>query len=96
MPGIVRLGDISTGDPCGAPPRPNNQGASKSFVNGMPIHCATHSWTPHACPKKSPHPATTTTGSSKTFVEGLPAARQGDPISCGSTCQAASGNTLSG
>ena len=96
MPGIVRLGDTSTGDPCGAPPRPNNQGASKTMVNGLPAHCQGHSWMPHNCPNSPPHPATTSMGSGKTIIEGRPVARQGDMISCGSTCQASSGNTMSG
>ena len=93
MPGIVRLGDKSTSDPCTAPVRPNNQACAKTFVNGIAVHCVGHSWELHTCPKSPPHPATTSAGSSKSIAEGKPIARIGDPISCGSTCQEGSGNT---
>lgn len=85
MPAIVRLGDMSTGDPCGAPARPNNQGCVKTFSDGLPIHCGTMSWVPHACPKSPPHGAVTNSSSICT-AEGKPIAKVGDPISCGSSC----------
>ena len=94
MPAVVRLNDISTGDPCGAPQRPNSQGCAVSMVNSLPIHCATHAWQPHACPLSPPHGATTAAGSPNTFAESLPIARIGDPIDCGSSCQTGSPNTF--
>ena len=96
MPAVVRMGDNSTGDPCGAGPRANSQGCSITFTNGKPTHCMSHSWMPHACPKSPPHGANTITGSGKTFAEGLPVARKGDLISCMSTCNQGSPNVESG
>lgn len=93
---IVRLGDKSTGDPCGAGPRGNNQGCSKTFSDGKKIHCKTHSWIPHACPKSPPHGAVTTGGAAKSFAEGLAIARIGDAISCGSTCAEGSPKNTAG
>lgn len=93
MVAIVRVGDMSTGDPCGAPPRAAMTGASKTFINGKAIHRMGDSWQPHPCPESPPHEATTTMGSTKLIVEGMGAARVGDPISCGSTCAQGSGNT---
>jgi hypothetical protein len=94
MPAAVRLGDTSTGDPCGAPARPNNMGCAISIINNKPIHCATHTWVKHACPGDPPHDANTTAGSPDSFAESLPIARIGDPISCGSTCATGSPDTF--
>ena len=94
MPAAVRLGDVSTDDPCGAPSRANSQGCAISFINDLPIHCAGHNWQPHACPLSPPHGAVTSTGSPNTFAESLPIARIGDQIACGSTCKTGSLDTF--
>ena len=94
MPAVVRLGDMSTKDPCGAPPRATAQGASKTFANGLPIHCVGHKWQPHSCPSSPPHTTATAVGSAKTFIEGRPIARVGDLITCGSTCAQGSPDTM--
>ena len=93
---VARLVDVSTADPCGAPPRPNVQGSGDVFVNGMPAHRLGDAWAPHACPKDPPHPAVTASGSSTVFVNGLPLARLSDAISCGSTIAQGSGDVFAG
>lgn len=87
---IIVLGDTSSSDPCGAPARPNAQGSATTTAEGKPVHCQTHAWKPHSCPGEPPHDATTTSGSGVTTVDGLPLARIGDTISCGSTCAVSS------
>jgi len=92
MPSAVRLGDLSTSDPCGAPPRPNISASSNVFFNNLGAHRQGDEWALHACPGSSPHPATTSSGSSSVFINNMPAARIGDAISCGSTIATGSDN----
>lgn len=94
MPAAVRLGDLSTEDPCKAPVRANNKGCVNSNINSLPIHCKTHTWIPHACPGSPPHDATTIVGSPDSFAESLAIARVGDAISCGSVCATGSPDTF--
>lgn len=93
---VARLGDTSTPDPCGAPPRPNIVGSGDVFVNGLSAHRLGDDWAPHACPSSPPHPATMAAGSGSVFVNGMPLARLGDGISCGSTIAVGSGNVFAG
>lgn len=81
---VTRLGDMSSGDPCGAGPRKCIGGSSDVFVNMLPMHGYGHPWAPHSCPKSPPHDAVTVGGSGSVFVNFVPVARIGDPISCGS------------
>lgn len=96
MPGVARLGDMSTGDPCGAPPRPNAAASPNVFVNNIPAHRLGDAWSPHACPGSPPHGATTVSGSSTVFVNNIPVARIGDAISCGSTIATGSADVIAG
>lgn len=93
---VARLGDLSTPDPCGAPPRPCTVGSGDVFINGMPAHRLGDAWALHACPLSPPHDAVTAVGSGSVFVNGLPLARLGDLISCGSTIAVGSGDTFAG
>ena len=92
MPAVTRKGDLSTADPCGAPPRPSIQGSPNVYVNNIPAHREGDAWQPHACPGSSPHNATLQSGSPTVFVNNQPIGRVGDPISCGSTVAAGSPN----
>lgn len=85
MTNVSRLGDASTGDPCGAPPRPSASGSPNVFTNSIKTHRASDSWQAHACPDSPPHGASTSSGSPDVFVNSLQIARVGDPISCGSS-----------
>jgi len=96
MPAVSRLGDLSTADPCGAPPRPSNSASPNVFANSIPVHRQGDSWEPHACPSASPHGATTVSGSSTVFANGKQLSRIGDPISCGSTIAQGSSDVFSG
>jgi uncharacterized Zn-binding protein involved in type VI secretion len=81
MPAAARLTD------------PNDSDGSVSggtvdsvIINGLPAAVVGSLYSPHA-PYGSPHPphnaATITVGSDTVFVEGIPLARVGDPLSCG-------------
>lgn len=96
MPAVCRLGDKSTQDPCGAPPRANNAASGNVFTNNKGTHRKGDSWELHACPNAGMHDATTSGGSSTVFVNGKPIARIGDAISCGSTIAEGSGNVFAG
>ena len=96
MPPVTRLGDLSTADPCGAPPRPNSAASGDVFTNGKGTHRQSDAWVPHSCPSASPHDASTESGSSTVFVNGKQCARIGDPVSCGSTIAQGSANVFSG
>jgi len=94
MPGVVRDGDVSTSDPCGAPPRAPSAFSGNVFANGKGVVRLGDSWTDHSCPSSPPHGATSTASSGNVFVNGQGAVRSGDAISCGSTADVCSGNVI--
>ena len=96
MPGIIRDGDKSTSDPCGAPPRPASSYSSNVFVNGKAAVRRTDSYISHACPSSPPHNATATGSSSTVLINSLGVHRIGDAISCGSFGANGSSNVLAG
>lgn len=96
MAAVTRLGDMSTGDPCGAPPRPSSGASGDVFVNGIAVHRQSDSWTPHSCPDSPPHGANLSSGSSTVYVNSLQCGRIGDPISCGSSVAAGSSDVFAG
>lgn len=96
MAGVVRVGDNSTSDPCGAPPRPSISGSSNVKINGKSVVRLGDSWESHSCPSSPPHGAVSSGGSSSVFVNGKPIVRKGDPISCGSSASQCSNNVFSG
>ena len=89
----MRLGDISLGHGC-FPPRPNMQGSTNVFVNGLAAHRQSDLWAIHCC--TSCHDGVLTSGSSTVFVNGLQLGRTGDPISCGDTAATGSNNVFCG
>ena len=84
MPAVTRIGDLSTGDPCGAPPRPAAQGSSNVYANSIPVVRVGDNYQPHACPRSSPHTTPASSGSPTVFVNGKAVHRIGDSISCDS------------
>ena len=92
----ARLGDLSTPDPCGAPPSPIASGSGDVFADGMPVSKVGDPIVPHACPSSPPHPGTIAAGSGTVMINGSPAARLGDSISCGSTIAVGSGTVFIG
>jgi len=98
MPALSRLGDTSTGHGCFPPTVLVTTPVTKTFVNGIrpsvvnsscqhAIHCCGDVC--HAGSSRSP-----SSGALKTYIEGLRAARIGDPIACGDTIGQGSPNTF--
>ena len=50
----------------------------------------------HGCPDHSPHSAIIAAGSGNTFINGFPAGRIGDPVSCGGSVRDGSPNVFTG
>lgn len=94
MPAAHRLGDVCTGHGCW-PSRPNVQASGDVFVNGVGWHRVGDAWAVHCC-GPSCHGGVLAAGSSTVFVNGLSAARIGDPVSCGSACATGSSNVFAG
>lgn len=94
MPATVRLGDQCTGHGC-FPPRVNDSASSDVFVYGIGVHRVGDHWVTHCC-DSSCHSSTQASGSGTVFANGLPVARVGDSIACGSSNQTGSGNHFTG
>ena len=84
MPAVVVQGSASTGDPCGAPPRPPSGFSGDVTAGGKPVVRQGDAYAAHACPGAPPHDAVASAGSSTVNINGKPAHRNGDAISCGS------------
>ena len=96
MPPVTRKGDICTGHGS-FPPRPSSQGSGNVFVNGIPVHRQSDSWSPHGSPSPSPpHSSTLAAGSSTVFANSLQIGRIGDPVACGSGVAVGSPNVIAG
>lgn len=93
MAGITRLGDMCTGHGS-YPPRPNDQASSNVFVNGIGAHRETDHWSPHC--NNSCHDGNLASGSTSVYVNGLPVARIGDPVTCGSSSAQGSSDVFAG
>jgi uncharacterized Zn-binding protein involved in type VI secretion len=92
MPAIVREGDICTGHGCW-PPRPAITSSRTVFLDGRGVVRQGDRYAVHCKPcGKNPacHTSFVARGSSSVFVDGIPAARVGDPIACGSLCSTGS------
>lgn len=93
MPEVTRLGDLCTGHGCW-PPRPNDEASPDVFTNGIRTHRETDHWPVHCC--GSCHDGNLEKGSRTVFVNGLPIARIGDPVDCGSHVAEGSPNVFAG
>ena len=94
MPAVARLGDNGSGHGC-YPPRGNNQASDNVYVNGIGVHRQGDSYPSHCC-GPSCHGASLGSGSSSVYINGKQCGRIGDPIDCGSTVAAGSGNVFAG
>lgn len=93
MPGVVRLGDLSTGHGC-FPPQPAIEASPNVFADGLPVVTLGCGWAVHCC--KTCHSGVSVEGSSTVFANGKPKVRLGDAISCGSHAAQGSGTVLAG
>ena len=91
---VVRRFDLSTGHGC-FPPQIALTGSGNVNVNGRPVVKFGSSWSPHTCVDAT-HSGTQVLGSLTVRVNGLPMARIGDFISCGSFCATGSTNVFAG
>lgn len=79
-------------------PRASNAGSGNVKVNGIGVVREGDTWNPHTPPPPDIHAGqthTTTSGSSKVFVNGKQLARIGDPVE-GDTIAGGSSNVFSG
>lgn len=95
MPGVARLGDSDTGEGC-FPPRVCDSGSGNVFVNNIAAHRQGDHWVVHCCPGDGCHDATCAAGSGTVYCNNKPLARIGDPVACGATIAAGSGNVFAG
>ncbi len=95
MPAVSRLDDQCTGH--GAfPPRASTSASPDVFVNGIAVHRQGDSWAVHCDPSPSCHGSALAMGSGSVFVNGLPIARVGDPVACGSSIAQGSPDVFAG
>jgi len=98
MAAASRRGDMSAGHGCFPPTACVDALASKTYINGILAQKLGSKFNTHRC-GKTVHPTsarTTSSGSSKVFIEGSPAIRIGDPITCGDTVAQGSPNVQIG
>lgn len=81
MAAAAFLGCFCTGHGC-YPPRIGATFSTNVFVNGIPAHRQYDLWLPHCC--DSCHAGIVASGAGNVHINGRPAARMGDSISCGS------------
>jgi len=81
MPAVTRLGDVCSGDGCFGP-RVNDEASTDVLVNKKGVHREGDHWVSHCCGPVC-HDGVLEKGSSTVFVNKKPAARIGDPITCG-------------
>lgn len=93
--GVVRLGDVCSGHGC-YPPRQNVAASEDVFVNGRGWHRLGDGWAAHGCPLCVPHGGAAASGSATVYINGRPACRIGDAVSCGSTMVQGSGDVFCG
>lgn len=90
----ARLGDTCSGHGC-FPPRANDSGSSNVFINGKPAHRVGDHWVVHTCGDDA-HDGVLSTGSYRTFVNGMNLGVIGSVISCGSIVAEGSPNVFVG
>lgn len=96
MAAASRRGDLSAGHACFPPTNCTGGVASKTFINGIPAQIIGASYTAHRC-GKTVHPSRqASSGSGTVYIEGQPAIRIGDSISCGDSVGQGSPNVQFG
>jgi uncharacterized Zn-binding protein involved in type VI secretion len=98
MPAVSRIGDMSTGHGCFPPTALVSTPVNKTFFNGKLASVVDSGClhAPHTCGVVTHAGATRApaAGASKTFIEGKPAARIGDNITCGDAIAEGSSNSF--
>lgn len=82
MPAAARLGDKAS-DHDGAPETPSTAASPNVRIDGIPAIRQDDAFESHACPDESEHSRSLVGGSGSVFINGKPAGREGDAISCG-------------
>lgn len=90
MPKATRLGDIGSGHACHFPPTPAIMASPDVNIEGIAAVRQGDAYAPHACPTcpAPPHPRSLSAGSGTVNINGKPAGRVGDAISCGGAADA--------
>lgn len=99
MPKATRLFDLGSGHDCHFPPTPAIAASPNVFTNSIPAVRQGDAYAPHPCPVCAPlvpHPRSLAQGSSTVFINGKPAGRVGDDISCGGSAMIGSGDVFIG
>ena len=98
MPKATRLGDIGSGHACHFPPSSSIAASPDVSVDGIPAVRKGDAYAPHGCPAghAPPHGRNLSAGSGTVFINGKPAGRVGDAISCGGSAAAGSGTVSIG
>lgn len=89
------LGNNCTGHGC-FPPRPNVQASPTVSINSLGVQRIGDEYMAHCCPNQGCHSGALASGSSSVNIEGLPAGRIGDSVSCGSSVAEGSQNVFIG
>jgi len=95
MPAAARLHDQAS-DHDGAPPTPCTAASPDVSIDGLPAVRKDDPFAPHARPDESDHTRSVAAGSRSVFINGKPAGRIGDPISCGGQITEGSGTVFIG
>ena len=82
MPAAARLNDHAS-DHDGAPPTPCTGASPDVSIDGRAAVREGDPFAPHARPDESDHARNLAAGSTSVFINGKPAGRIGDKISCG-------------
>ena len=98
MPKVTRLGDIGSGHSCHFPPTPSIGASPDVYAEGKAVVRKGDPYAPHACPTcPAPvHPRSLSAGSGSVYVNGIPAGRVGDSISCGGAADAGASDVAFG
>lgn len=95
MPAASRITDYCTGHGCW-PPRQGVTYSPNVKINGLGAHRVSDLWDIHCCPLDGCHASVVASGAANVFINGLPAARIGDSIACGSLIAMGSPNVNMG
>ncbi|AUR83144.1 PAAR motif protein [Vibrio phage 1.031.O._10N.261.46.F8] len=98
MAAASRIGDSTTGHGGPFPPTTISEGSGDVFINGKAAASIGSGIIPHTRTKKpfDTHGGAVSGGSSTVFINGKAASRIGDPVSCGDTVAAGSGDVFIG
>lgn len=93
-----RLGEMGSSHACHFPPTPSIEASPDVNIEGIPAVRQGDAYAPHACPTcpAPSHPRSLSGGSGTVFINGRPAGRVGDAISCGGVAEEGSSTVFIG